>query len=109
MIDLTLRECPFCGNPAEIVDAEPFSFMPNTPTKRIRCSWSMCIGHSINNSYQVDLETSETMARNDWNVRKRKNKLTFNEEYVFVHNKLEQLKEQKNDSTYTNKIYWQDL
>ena len=38
MIDLTLRECPFCGNPAEIVDAEPFSFMPNTPTKKIRCS-----------------------------------------------------------------------
>lgn len=39
MIDLTLKECPFCGNPAEIVDSEPFSFMPNTPTKNIRCSF----------------------------------------------------------------------
>ena len=43
MIDLTLRECPFCGNPAEI------------------------------------------MARNEWNTRKRKNKLTFNEEYAIEH------------------------
>lgn len=90
MIDLTLRECPFCGNPAEIVDAEPFSFMPKTPTKKIRCSWNMCIGYSINNRYQIDLETAEIMARNNWNIRKRKNKLTFNEDYVIW---LEQLKE----------------
>lgn len=94
MIDLTLRECPFCGNPAEIVDSEPFSFMPNTPTKNIRCSWSMCIGYTINNRYQPGLETSEIMAKNEWNIRKRKNKLTFNEEYVIEHNELEQLKEQ---------------
>lgn len=90
MIDLTLRECPFCGNPAEIVDAEPFSFMPNTPTKKIRCSWDVCIGHLINNRYQIDLEFSETMARRKWNTRKRKNKLTFNKDYVIKHSGLEQ-------------------
>lgn len=96
MIDLTLRECPFCGNPAEIVDAEPFSFMPNTQTKKIRCSWSMCIGYSIDNRYQIDLKTSEIMAREDWNIRKRKNKMTFCEEYAIEHSELEQLKEKEN-------------
>ena len=85
MIDLTLRECPFCENPAEIVDGKPFSFMPNTPTKRIRCSWPMCIGYSIDNRFQSDVEPSEIMARNEWNTRKRKNKLTFNEEYAIEH------------------------
>lgn len=74
MIDYTLRECPFCGNPAEIVEGEPFSFMPKTPTKRIRCSNELCIGHSIKIRY---LESSEAMARNEWNQRRRKNKLTW--------------------------------
>lgn len=82
MIDYTLRECPFCGNPAEIVEGEPFSFMPKTPTKRIRCSNEWCIGHSIKLRYQPDLESSEAMARNNWNHRKRKNKLTWAETEV---------------------------
>lgn len=77
MVDYTLRECPFCGNPAEIVEAPPFTFMPNTPTKAIRCSSEWCIGHSIRNRFQPDLDSSVTMARNDWNRRKRKNKLTW--------------------------------
>lgn len=93
MIDLTLRECPFCGNPAEIVEGEPFSFMPNIPTKKIRCSWDVCIGHSINNRYQSDLKSSEIMARTDWNTRKRKNKITFNNKYALEQNESE-LKEQ---------------
>lgn len=77
MIDKTLRECPFCGNPAEIVDGEPFSFMPNTPTKRIRCSSEYCFCHSVNLRFQPDISESKAMARRDWNKRKRKNRNTW--------------------------------
>lgn len=84
MIDKTLRECPFCGNPAEIVDGKPFSFMPNTPTKMIRCSSEYCIGHSVEARYQPDLEESFCYVRNQWNCRKRKNKITFSEQYIEV-------------------------
>lgn len=82
MKDYTLRECPFCGNPAEIVDGKPFSFMQNTPTKQIRCSSEYCIGHRINVRFQPDIEASEHMARNDWNRRKRKNKFTWKDSEV---------------------------
>jgi hypothetical protein len=91
MIDLTLRECPFCGNPAEIVDGEPFSFMPKTPTKKIRCCSEYCIGHTINIRYQPDLKESECGARNEWNTRRRKNRLTFNDDYVIEHEELKRL------------------
>jgi len=80
MIDYTLRECPFCGNPAEIVDSEPYSFMLGKPTKKIRCSSEYCIGHTINRRYQPDLKSSELMAKEDWNRRKRKNKLMWDRE-----------------------------
>lgn len=89
MIDLSLRECPFCGNPAEIVDAEPFSFMPNTPTKAIRCCSEWCIGHSIKNRFQPDLKESEMGSRNEWNTRKRKNKNTWDEKWVAEQNEEE--------------------
>jgi len=44
MIDYTLRECPFCGNPAEVIYAEPYDWNPGSPTKKIRCSNKYCIG-----------------------------------------------------------------
>lgn len=92
MIDLTLRECPFCGNPAEIVEGAPYSFQPNTPTKRIRCCSEYCFCHSINIRYMPEVIESEIGARNEWNCRRRKNKNTFNDEYVKEHSELEALK-----------------
>lgn len=79
MIDYELRECPFCGNPAEIIDSEPFSFMPKVPTKAITCSNEWCIGHGIKVRYQPDVEPSVKMARSEWNTRRRKNKVTWRE------------------------------
>jgi len=78
MIDYTLRECPFCGNPAEIVNGEPYSFYPNHPTMAIRCSSQWCRCHTIDIRYDPDLPSTELMARDDWNKRKRKNKVTWN-------------------------------
>lgn len=76
--DFTLRECPFCGNPAEIIDAEPFEWNPNIPVKAIRCSnkWG-CPGNQIKIRFSEDSKSSEIAARNNWNKRKRKNKLTW--------------------------------
>lgn len=95
MIDVTLRECPFCGNPAEIVDAEPFSFMPNEPTKKIRCSSEYCIGHSISDRFQPNLSESVSYARNRWNGRRRKNPITFDEKYIKARNEEEEWMLQK--------------
>ena len=77
MIDRTLRECPFCGNLAEIVEGEPYSFMPKTPTKKIRCSSEWCFCNSVDLRFQPDLPASEAGARAEWNKRKRKNKITW--------------------------------
>ena len=71
-IDFSLRECPFCGNPAEIYEAEPFSFMPDKPTEGIRCCNEWCIGHTIKLRYGPDSDMES--ARAVWNIRKRKNK-----------------------------------
>lgn len=96
MIDLTLRECPFCGNPAEIVDDKPFSFMPNMPTKAIRCCNEWCVGNSIRLRYQPDLKESVLSARHEWNTRRRKNKNTWDKKWVEEKNR-EELK--KHDET----------
>lgn len=77
MIDFSLRECPFCGNPAEIVDAEPYSWNPNGKVKAIRCCSPWCHGNTIDLKFMVDSQSSEIRAREDWNTRKRKNKLTW--------------------------------
>ena len=74
MIDYTLRECPFCGNPAEIVEDEPFSWWPKEPTMKIRCSSGWCILHHTNSRF---LPEGQQSARAMWNTRKRKNKLTW--------------------------------
>ena len=79
MIDYTLRECPFCGNPAEIIEGEPYSWCPYNRVEIIRCSNEYCIGHSIDRRFMPDLKSSELMARDDWNTRRRKNKLTWKE------------------------------
>lgn len=81
MIDYTLRECPICGNPAEIVEGEPYSFMPNKPTAKIRCSNQWCFMNTVNLRYQPDLKSSEIRARDEWNQRKRKNKLRWDKKY----------------------------
>ena len=78
MIDYTLRECPFCGNPAEIVDEDPYSFAPYIPTKAITCSNEWCIGRQIRWRFFADDESTEVSARIMWNTRRRKNKLTWN-------------------------------
>jgi len=77
MIDYTLRECPFCGNPAEVIYAEPYDWNPGSPTKKIRCSNKYCIGYTIENRYQAVLYSCENRAREDWNTRRRKNKMTW--------------------------------
>lgn len=95
MIDSTLRECPFCGNPAEVVEGEPFSFYPTKPTKRIRCISAYCVGHTVQIKFSPDLKASEAHARSQWNSRKRKNKITWNEDYISEKNAAERAKEQK--------------
>lgn len=80
LIDYTLRECPFCGNPAEVVDAEPFPWFPAGKVKAIRCSSEWCRCHDIDIRFHADIKSSELMAREDWNRRKRKNKLTWKQE-----------------------------
>ena len=76
--DYSLRECPFCGNPAEIIDDVPHEWNPNIPVKAIRCSnkWG-CPGNKVRVRFSADDKYSEQMARNDWNRRKRKNKCTW--------------------------------
>ena len=85
VIDYSLRECPFCGNPAAIVDAEPFSHMPTMPTKAITCSSEWCVGWQIRIRFSTEYESSYKTAAQDWNGRKRKNKLTWGEHYEQIH------------------------
>ena len=80
MIDKTLRECPFCGNPAEIVDGAPYSFFPSRITKAIRCSNQWCFAQTIDLRFMPESKSSEIRAREDWNRRRRKNKLTWRED-----------------------------
>lgn len=82
MIDYTLRECPFCGNPAEVVNAEPYEWYPSQPLKAIRCSSEWCRCHSIDIRYDPTLRSTEVMAREDWNTRRRKNKLRWKNKEV---------------------------
>lgn len=42
MIDYSLRECPFCGNPAEIVNAELPEWSSGGKYKKIVCSNEYC-------------------------------------------------------------------
>lgn len=73
-----LKPCPFCGCPPEIVDGEPYSFWPNEPTKRIRCSNAFgCPAYQINIRFYEDDEQSCFVAYTLWNTRRRKNKLYY--------------------------------
>lgn len=80
MNDYTLRECPFCGNPAEIIDSDPYSWLPNVPTKAITCSKVWCIGREIKRRFIPNDKLTEVSARLDWNTRRRKNRLTWKQE-----------------------------
>ncbi len=82
MIDKTLRECPFCGNPAEVIDTEPFEWCPYEPVKMIRCMNEFgCPGHKVNIRFHPNNEYSMNDARAQWNRRKRKNKITWADDY----------------------------
>lgn len=78
MIDYTLRECPFCGNPAEVVPGKPYEWNPNSPVLVIRCSSEWCRLHNIDAfNFAADLTSPRLMAQEDWNRRKRKNRITW--------------------------------
>lgn len=78
MIDYTLRECPFCGNPAEVVEGKPYEWNPKGPVQVIRCSSEWCRMHNVDAfSFTADLTSPRLMALEDWNRRKRKNRLTW--------------------------------
>ena len=71
MIDYTLKECPFCGCPAEVVIAESFHCTPDIPAKKIRCSNVLCFMHDCE---LVFLPSFEKYKRAEWNTRRRKDK-----------------------------------
>lgn len=78
MIDYTLRECPFCGNPAEVVEGKPYEWNPRGRVLVIRCSNEWCRLHNIETfSFAADCTSPRLMAQEDWNRRKRKNRLTW--------------------------------
>lgn len=66
-----IKPCPFCGNPAEIVETKPFDFIPYEKAYIIRCSSEWCIGFSLTcKSCDINYLIST------WNVRRHRNKLT---------------------------------
>ena len=78
MIDYTLRECPFCANSADVGEGKPYEWNPRCPVQVIRCSSEWCRLHNIDTfSFAADLPSPRLMAREDWNRRKRKNRLTW--------------------------------
>ena len=84
--EIKLKPCPFCGNPAEIIQDKPFDWYPCEPTYIIRCSFEFgCIGHYIN----VRHSTKE-YAINSWNCRRKRNKLTCDINGHYIGSKLKQ-------------------
>lgn len=80
--DYSLRECPFCGNPAIVVDDVPYEWYPNGPVKAIRCSNEFgCPGNKVRIRFAADNKSAEADARHMWNRRKRKNKITWRKAY----------------------------
>jgi len=73
--DYTLKPCPFCGNTAEVYEAEPYKWCPYEPVMGIRCSSDYCIGHSIRCTFFTN--GTDRSAIWIWNRRKRKNKNTW--------------------------------
>lgn len=78
MIDKSLKPCPFCGNPAEIYiipKEENPEWFKGGEFWNIRCSCDTCyIGHQI----KLNCATKE-MAISEWNTRRKRNKLTFDD------------------------------
>lgn len=74
-INYALKPCPFCGNPAEVYEAEPYNWCPYEPVMGIRCSSDYCIGHSIRCTFFKNNDDRYAIWK--WNKRKRKNKYTW--------------------------------
>ena len=81
MIDWSLRECPFCGNPAEIVDAVPPEWHSGAKHKRIVCSSKYCVPLRETNAFRFCVEdycNTYEFAAYRWNERHGKNPNTWN-------------------------------
>lgn len=81
MIDYNLKPCPFCGNPAEIIDTEAPEWHSKAKHVRICCSNKYCPMHDFKGFIACVEEYCNTLdiEKSLWNCRRRKNKLTFNE------------------------------
>lgn len=81
MIDYTLKPCPFCGNPAEIVDCEPPEYHSKASHVVIRCSNETCVMHEhsiiLLRACVEDYCNTLQFAKSEWNRRKKRNKITF--------------------------------
>ena len=79
MIDYSLKPCPFCGNPAEIVDAEPPEWHKGARHVRICCSNPYCVMRNFNGIIACVEDYCNTLgiAKAEWNTRRKRNKLTF--------------------------------
>ena len=79
-----IKPCPFCGNPAEIVETKPFEWCPFEKAYIIRCSNEYCIGSSLK---RKSLDINLLIA--DWNVRRKRNKYTCDEKGYPIKEKQE--------------------
>lgn len=81
MIDYSLKPCPFCGNPAEIVPCEPPEWFSGAKHVVIRCSSETCLMHyhksSILRATVEDYCNTLDTTKAEWNTRKKKNKAMF--------------------------------
>lgn len=80
MIDYSLRECPFCGNPAEIVDAEPPEWHSGGKYRKIVCSNEWCLALRNTNNFRFCVEdycNTYDCAKANWNQRRGRNSNTW--------------------------------
>lgn len=69
---------PVLWDPAEVVEGKPYEWNPRGRVLVIRCSNEWCRMHNVDAfSFTADLTSPRLMALEDWNRRKRKNRLTW--------------------------------
>ena len=83
MIDYALKPCPFCGNPAEIVECSAPEWFSKAKHVQIRCSNEYCLMHyhesSMLRATVEDFCNTLDTAKAEWNTRRRKNKPLWEE------------------------------